>query len=180
MNFFLNLQMREKMFVLGSVVAVLLTLLFTLVIDPTLTHSARLEKQIRKAQRDLKDLRTQQKEYRQQQEVLGRISQRLSRQQDLAIFAFLAKLADDTGIRKKLKYMKPTVSTPSDLYTEESVEIKIEGVTLEQLIRYLHQVESAPQLLKIKRLSINPRRDKRHLLTAIFRVSVFTPKESTS
>ena len=75
--------------------------------------------------------------------------------------------------------MKPTVSTPSEVYNEESVEIKMEGVTLEQLVRYLHQIENSPQLLKIKRLEIKPRFNNRQILTATFRVSAFTLKEGT-
>jgi general secretion pathway protein M len=76
--------------------------------------------------------------------------------------------------------MKPTVSTPSEVYNEESVEVKMEGVTLEQLVRYLHQVENSPQLLKIKRLEIKPRFDNRQILTATFRVSAFTLKEGNT
>jgi general secretion pathway protein M len=76
--------------------------------------------------------------------------------------------------------MKPTVSTPSEAYDEEAVEIKMEGVTLEQLIQYLYQVENSPQFMKIKRLHVAPRRDNRQILSAIFRVSTFTPKEGTS
>jgi general secretion pathway protein M len=77
--------------------------------------------------------------------------------------------------------MKPTVSTPSEVYNEESVEVKMEGVTLEQLVSYLHQIENSPQLLKIKRLEIKPSRlDNRQILTATFRVSAFTLKEGTT
>jgi hypothetical protein len=56
----------------------------------------------------------------------------------------------------------------------------MEGVTLEQLIQYLYQVENSPQFMKIKRLHIKPRLDNRQILSAIFRVSTFTPKEGTS
>jgi general secretion pathway protein M len=76
--------------------------------------------------------------------------------------------------------MKPTVSTPSEVYNEESVEVKMEGVTLEQLVRYLYQIETSPQLLKIKKLDIKPRYDNRQILTATFRVSAFTLKEGTT
>jgi hypothetical protein len=56
----------------------------------------------------------------------------------------------------------------------------MQGVALEQLVRYLHQVESSPQLLKIKRLDIRPRPDNRQILNVTFRVSAFTLKEGTS
>jgi hypothetical protein len=44
-------------------------------------------------------------------------------------------------------------------------------------VRYLYQIESSRELVKVKRLFINPRRDNRQLLAATFRVSVFSLKE---
>jgi len=121
-----------------------------------------------------------QQDYRRQKSVVDSINSQLKKQQNFAIFSRLEELAGQTGIRNNILYMKPTVSTPSEVYNEESVEIKMEGVTLAQLVRYLHQVENSPQLLKIKRLETKPRFDNRQLLTATFRVSAFTLKEGTS
>lgn len=180
MNFFQNLQIREKVFIIGAIVVVLLTLLFTLVIDPMLGASARLDRQIRKAQHDLEDLRTQRWEYLRHKRVLDRINTQLQRQQSFALFSRLEELARNTGTRDKIQYMKPTVATPSNVYEEESVEIKMEQVTLEQLIRYLYQIEQSPQFLKIKRLYLKPRLNDRQFLTATFRVSTFTPKEDST
>ena len=56
----------------------------------------------------------------------------------------------------------------------------MEGVTLEQLVRYLYQIENSPQLLKIKKLEIKPRFNNRQILTVTFRVSAFTLKEGTT
>jgi general secretion pathway protein M len=76
--------------------------------------------------------------------------------------------------------MKPTTGIPSDAYDEDAVEIKMEGVTLDQLIGYLYQIENSPQFMKIKSLQIRPRLENRQVLSAVFRVSTFTPKEGTS
>ena len=180
MNFFQNLALREKMFVIGAGAVLLLTLLFTLVINPMLAYSARLDQQITKTQRELQDLCTLQREYRRQKSILDDINAQLKRQKSFSIFSRLEELAGQTGTRGNILYMKPAVSTPSDAYEEESVEIKMEGVTLEQLTNYLYQVENSPQFMKIKRLYIKPRVDNRQLLSAIFRVSTFTPKAGTS
>lgn len=180
MNFLQNLGTRERLFVLGAAVAILLALLFTLVVDPLMAHSARLDRRIVKAQRDLQELHTLQRKYREQKRVLDSINERLNRQKRFSIISRLEGLAGNSNLRSNILYMKPIASVPSEAYEEEAVEIKMEGVTLEQLIRYLHQVENSPQFLKIKRLYIKPRFDNRQVLTAIFRVSTFTPKEGTS
>jgi general secretion pathway protein M len=180
MNFLQNLGTREKMLVMGAAVVVLLTLLFTLVIDPMLAYSGQLDRQIRKAQQELKELQARQQEYLQQKQVLDRINTQLTQQQNFALFSRLEELARNTNTRDKILYMKPTLSTPSDAYEEEAVEIKMEGVTLEQLVTYLYQVEQSPQFLKIKRLYLKPRLNDRQLLTAIFRISTFRPKQGSS
>lgn len=179
MNFFWNLQTREKALVGGAAVVVVLALLFFVVIDPQLARSTRLDRQIRATQSQLRELVTQRREYLRHKRVVDRINQQLTQQRAFSLFSRLEQLARQTGIREQIQYMKPTVSTPSDVYTEESVEVKMEGVTLEQLIRYLDQVERSPQLLKIKRLSIKPQRQNRQMLSAVFRVSTFAPKTAT-
>jgi general secretion pathway protein M len=157
-----------------------LFLFFKVAIDPLFKHSADLDRQIVTARRQLAELRTMQQEYQRQKSVVDTINNQLKKQQNFAIFSRLEEFAGQTGIRNKILYMKPTVSTPSEVYNEESVEIKMEGVTLDQLVRYLHQVENSPQLLKIKRLEIKPRFDNRQILTATFRVSAFTLKEGNT
>lgn len=179
MNFLQNLGTRERMFVLGAAVAILLVLLFTLVVDPLMAQSARLDRQIVKTQRDLQELHALQRDYEGRKRILDSINQQLKGQRNFSIRSRLDEIAGRSGIRNKILYMKPTVSVPSEAYDEEGVEIKMEGVTLEQLIRYLHQVETSPQFLRIKRLYIKPRFDNRQILTAIFRVSTFRPKDTT-
>jgi general secretion pathway protein M len=180
MNFFQNLGTRERLFIMGAGIVVLLTLLFVMVIDPMLAYSARLDKQIVAAQRELQDVNTLQQEYQRQKNVIDRINIQLKRQKGFSIFSRLEELAKQTDTRSKILYIKPTISNPSDAYDEESVEIKMEDVTLEQLIKYLFQIENSPQFMKIKRLYIKPRQDNRQLLSVIFRVSTFAPKEGTS
>jgi general secretion pathway protein M len=180
MNFFRNLQTRERLFVGGAGAALILFLLFKLMIGPMLDRSAALDRQIVGARSQLTELRTMQQDYQRQKSVVDNINNQLKKQPNFAIFSRLEELAGQTGIRNKILHMKPIVSTPSEVYNEESVEVRMEGITLEQLVRYLHQVENSPQLLKIKRLEMKPRFDNRQILLATFRVSAFTLKEGSS
>ena len=180
MNFWQQLQPRERLFLGGGVALLVLFLFFKVAIDPLFKRSADLDRQIISARRQLAELRTMQQEYQRQKSVVDTINNQLKQQQNFSIFSRLEEFAGQTGIRNKILYMKPTVSTPSEVYNEESVEVKMEGVTLEQLVRYLHQVENSPQLLKIKRLEVKPRFDNRQILTATFRVSAFTLKEGNT
>jgi len=180
MNFWQNLQLRERLFIGGAGAALLVFLIFKLTIAPLFKYSAELDRQIVTARRQFNEMRTTQQEYQRQKSVVDSINSQLKKQPNFAILSRLDELAGQTGIRNKILQITPQVSPPSEVYKEEVVEVKIDGVTLEQLVRYLHQVESSPQLLKIKRLDIRPHIDNRQILNATFRVSAFTLKEVTS
>lgn len=175
MTFFQNLQLREKILVVCAAVAAVLFLLFMIVIDPVLNRSARLDRQIRKAEQDLTKLNAYRREYNRQKYTLDRLNTQLG-QQKVRILPLLEKLARDTGTSNKITGMRPSVNSSSDAYTEESVAIEMADVTLEQLAKYLYEIEQARQFLRIKRLTIKPRLNNRQLLTVSFRVSTFSPK----
>jgi Tfp pilus assembly protein PilO len=180
MNFLLTLQMREKVLVICAAVAVILALVYWLAINPLLANATRLDRQIRNAQQELATLHAHRREYLQRQFVLDRINTQIKQQTNFSIFSRLEELALNAGTRDKILHMKPTASPPSEAFTEESVEIKMEGVTLEQLNTYLYEIEQSPQFLKIKRLYIKPQLNNRQLLSVTFRVSTFTPKDQQS
>jgi general secretion pathway protein M len=126
------------------------------------------------AQADLQKMKELQNTYWAQQTILNNINESLAkRQKDFAIFSFLEELATQSGLKSNILYMKPSVSTQSGFYRESSVELKVDGVTLKQLTQYLYQIESSPQLLKIRKLHIKPRSRSQNLLEATFQVSTF-------
>ena len=180
MNFLQNLQLREKVLVLCAAVAIVLALVYWAAINPLLSKATQLDRQIRNAQQELETLHAHRREYLQRQLVLDRINTQIKQQTNFSIFSRLEELALNAGTRDKILHMKPTASSPSEIYTEESVESKMEGVTLEQLKTYLYEIEQSPQFLKIKRLYIKPRLNDRQLLSVTFRVSTFTPKDQSS
>ena len=181
MNYFLMLQRREQVLVIGAGVLVLLLALFTFVIDPILARAANLDRRLAIADRQLAELQTLRGDYERQERVIDRIDNRLRRQRrNFAIFSHLEQVAGRTGVQDKIQSMNTIASPPSTEYKEESVEVRMEGVTLQQLVEYLHRVENSPQLLRIKRLQIAPGRENRQLLSVRLRISVFSLAESAA
>jgi hypothetical protein len=69
--------------------------------------------------------------------------------------------------------MKPSISTGSGLYKESLVEMKLEAITLQQLIGYLYRIESPDDAVSIKRISIDENKRKSGSLDAILQVLTF-------
>ena len=179
MNYFHMLQRREQMLVVGAGVLVLVAVLFTFVVDPILARGANLDRRLAAAGRQLAALQTLRGDYRRQQQIINRIDAQLRRQsKNFAIFSHLEQVAGQTGIQDKIQSMNTVASPPNTVYKEDSVEVRMEGVTLTQLTEYLHRLERSPQVLRIKRLQVKPTRDNRQLLSVRLRVSVFSLMES--
>ena len=174
MTYFLMLQRREQALVVGAAALVLLLALFTFVIDPIRERAANLDRRLASAGRQLAELRSLRDDYRRQQRVIDRVDRRLRRQRrDFAIFSYLEQVAARTGVQDKIQSVNTLASPPNTEYREESVEVRMEGVTLGQLVDYLHRVENSPQILRIRRLQVGPTRDNRQLLSVRLRISVF-------
>ena len=178
MNFFQNLQFREKIFVVCAAVALALFLLFVIVIDPVLARSGQLDRQLRKAEQDLKAIKDLRREYNRLQGVLGEVDRGLRRGTNVSLVTHLATLSRRTGVDGAISGMTPSPSATSSTasYTEESVNVKMTDVDLERLVKYLYAIERSQQSPKIRRLSIKPRSTDRNKLTVTFRVSVLKAK----
>jgi general secretion pathway protein M len=69
--------------------------------------------------------------------------------------------------------MKPQAGAKDEAYTETRVKVDLKGITLSQLIQYLHEIESSPQHITIKTLSIRTLSKNPGKLDASFSVSSF-------
>jgi type II secretory pathway component PulM len=180
MSFFQNLQLREKVFVVCAAVAAALLLLFMLVIGPVLDRSALLDRQIRKAEQDVKTLKALSREYNQQKDMLVNLEKLISEGPDVALMTQLATLARKTKVDKSISSMTPSVNSSTAAYSEESVDVKMDNVDLAKLVEYLYEMKQPKQFLKINRLTIKPHSTDRQQLNVSFRVSVFKLKKGAS
>lgn len=104
---------------------------------------------------------------------LSSVEERIARGPQGNIFTLLETLATRSAV--KVESMEPQASLASERYRETKVEVVLKSVTLGQAVNYLHQIESAPQLMSVKSLRLRTRRDNAALLDVNFTVSTFEP-----
>lgn len=84
------------------------------------------------------------------------------------------KLAGETGIKGNITYMKPGSSEDESSGLKVShVELKLQDITLEELISYLFNVETSESMVRINRLSIAREGEGKSLLTVIIQAEAF-------
>ena len=80
----------------------------------------------------------------------------VNRAKDFTLFAFLDTLAGETGLKDKIIYMKPSTTLAKNKSHKTSVvEMKLQGIDLQQLSTYIYRIETSRNMVFIKRLSIS-------------------------
>jgi general secretion pathway protein M len=96
------------------------------------------------------------------------------RPKGFTLFSFLDQLAGQTGVKDNIAYMKPSKTAPkSGPFSISSVEMKIQAVTLNQITQYLYKVETSPNMVTVKRLSITKNEKQPGVVNAVLQVETF-------
>jgi len=147
-------------------------------IKPILNHREKLDSRIELSEQRLEQLVGLEQTYRHVLAENAKVSENLrGRQKDFTLFAFLEALASRDGLKDQIEYMRPSVKTLSDTHQEEQVEMRLNGVTLANLVPYLYHIETAPEQVRIKRITIRPQQRNKSLLEVSLVVVTHTFRE---
>ncbi len=80
------------------------------------------------------------------------------------------KLARQTGIKDRIAYMKPSSSVQKNGPKISVVEMKLQAITLEQLIKYLYGMETSDKMVTLKRASFLKKGKDQPAIDAILQV----------
>jgi type II secretory pathway component PulM len=162
-----KLESRDKkaLIIGGSAAAVIL--LYTLVVSPFLSDISRKRDLIPKKERDLVEIKRLRDEYRDVQKQL-QIAQEAAAKRG-PILTEIENITKRVNLGSKIVSLKPQPGTKGEGFTESIVEVRLDNVTLYDVVNYVHQLESA--MLRVRKLQFKPRYDNPKLLNATFLVS---------
>jgi general secretion pathway protein M len=151
----MRLTRNQLLAALGTILALLAVSLW--IVSPILGQRRKLAVRIEQSEKRLQELISLERLYQEMKAESGRIESNLSqRSNDFTLFAFLEGLAGRDGIKGQIEFMRPSVKQLSDKHQEEQVEMRFKAVSLERLIPYLYHIETAPEQVRIRRLTIRP------------------------
>jgi len=144
---------------------------------PFLEAKGRLQKGVAARRAAIPEMLQLETTYQAAHQAGSEIEQRLASQpKGFSLFPFLEAKSSEAGVAAKIKYMKPmTGSSPGAGLSESLVEMKLEGVSLEQLLGYLGKIELPEQLISIKRISIQQDGKAEALLDVVVQVASVSP-----
>lgn len=166
-----QLSRRERVAVAVGVVAVLATILFLGVIAPYRNALAQLDGKITSRQRQIREVEALRKEFLVLQQRQSAAEARLDKGGAFSLFPFVEGLVGQIAAKENLISMRPQPPAPREALLEESVEVRLEKIRLDQVIRLLYAVDAADALLHVKNLRLKTRFDDRTLFDATLTVA---------
>jgi len=168
-----NLKPRERLFLLGGGTLLVGLLIYLAVIAPYRNSIARLETRISARQHQLLEVQSLQQEFRQLQQQNAEVERRAARGGRFSLIAFLEEKVLEIASRDNLVYLRPQAKVQREELTEESLEIKLEKIRLDQMVKLLYATETADTLLKVKSLRSKARFDDPTLLDVVLVIAAY-------
>ena len=148
--------------------------IFLFIIFPFFDDRDRTRRGVRAKEEGLKEIMMLRAEYQALKKGSQGIQDILARRKsNFTLFSFLESAAGDAEVKAHIKYMKPSDSQDAGPYKESMVEMKLEGITLKQLVGYLYRIESPENAIRVKRVSVKESKGAAGYMDAILQVLTF-------
>jgi len=151
----MNLTQKEKQFLAAGVILFGLIVIFQIFARPAISRVGTLKRVVSDKRQLLGELRAKSEQYKTISRELEKVRLEMGhRPEERKILSFVERIQKDTGLMQKVVYMKPSAMTVNDIYERITIEIKLQSITLDQLIQFLLKIESSEMTIEIRTLEI--------------------------
>lgn len=172
----MNLTKREKKIISAGAVLLGLFVAFQVFVRPAIGRVRTLRRVLTDKRQVLAELRAKSEEYNVISRELEKVRLEIQRQpEERKILSFVERIQKDCGLMQKVVYMKPSTMVVNDVYEETTIEIKLQSITLDQLIQFLLKIESSELTIGIRTLDIKRGVRDSNLLDTIIQLVSLSP-----
>jgi general secretion pathway protein M len=162
---------RERLVITIGAAVIGAALVFVGVVDPLLERKQLLERQAVRTQRAIREAATLGAEYAKLRKRLSTLESRLPPPEaQFSLVAFVEGAAERARVRERIVGMQPQPPTVVQPYQETSVDVRVDGLSLPELLGLLVELGQASYDVQVRYLQIKSRYDAPHLLDANLRV----------
>jgi general secretion pathway protein M len=147
---------REKYGIYIVAVVAVLFVIAEFIVPPIVETRTRQQRSIVAKKQMLVELNLLSAEHETLQQRVTQAKQRMNkRAKNFTLFSFLERLSGQAKVKGNVAHMKPsTVVDKTGKHKTFQVEMKLRGVTLDQITKYIHMVETSENMVYIKRVSV--------------------------
>jgi general secretion pathway protein M len=166
------LSRRDRNVLAVGVAFVVLYLVVQFGIFPLLDSRDRLKKGLAAREKAVIEMHDLQGRYRELHGKANALEKQLgNRPAGFSLFSFLEQMAAQSEVKKNIAYMKPSETTGDEgPFKEILVEIKLQDVSLKQLVDFLKLIEDPDKIVALKRISIQEGKKEEGTLDVIMQV----------
>lgn len=151
----MDLTRREKTFVVGGISFLAALLVLQFVMRPAMERMSTLRRVVAAKRQTLAELRAKSFEYRQLKTEVDRLRYVIEQQdQGPRILSAVERIRQTSGLSDNVLSLKPITVAMDEQYQETVVEIRLESVTMAQLVQFLSELESVEFAGGIKSLEV--------------------------
>ncbi len=167
-----KMNKRERTAVIGAAGVIIVFIVGRFVIYPFFSRTEHLKRSLQVKTAMLAEMQQLQSQYLAiNQKAKLSLARFRQRPKNFTLFSFLDRLAGEAGVKDRISYMKPSRKVDKNSpYKISRVEMKLEGITLEQLTRYLYGVETSANMVEIKKIAISKKDKKQGLINVVLQV----------
>ncbi len=162
---------REKTAVIIAGISLGLFLFFQFIFFPLVENRDKMKKNVVARQRQLGEMEQMQQRYalfsQKSDSIAALLSERVS---GFSLFSFLEQNAADIKVKERIAYMKPSELAADEVLKQSMVEMKLQAVSLKQLVAFLETTESPQNLVGIKRITIQENNKEKGTLDVILQI----------
>lgn len=163
----MKLEARDKKFLIFGGAAAAVILLYAFVLSPLTADLSRKRDLIPKKEKDLVEMKALRTEFTEIQKQLLQAQAEASRRGP--VLTEIENLTKRANLNTKIVSLKPQAGVQTAGFTESIVEIKLDNITLYDIVNYVYMLEK--DTLRIRKLQFKPRYDNPKLLNATILVS---------
>lgn len=168
---FSKLRKREKVMVGAGSLLVIIIIMYALIISPFSKRIVRLEELIDAEKVALREMMILKEQYLQAQDRVKKIKPLPPK---FSFLSHLETLARQSNV--KIDSIRPGSTETTASYKETLIDVKIERITLDQLVEFLYKIEiSGDYPLKVKKIHIKPTYKNPQYLEVSFQILSIQP-----
>jgi type II secretory pathway component PulM len=162
-----KLEERDKKVLIYGGIAAALILLYSFVLSPLYGEIGRKRDAIPKKEKDLAEMRLLKDQYVEMNQRLQQLQAEAAKRGPL--LTEIENITRRTNLTGKIVSLKPQTGAQSASFKESVVEVRMDNITLYDVVNYVNQLEKAT--FRIRKLYFKPRFDNPKLLNATILVS---------
>lgn len=170
-NLFRTVSNREKILIYAAGMLLLAFVVYQFVFSPLLRARMEYDLQWGELENRVGDIEVIARRYASEKSYLDRIVKTLEKKKSISVLTFLENVAEEVGIKDNIEYIKPKGNETGDGISKTVVELKIDAISIIDLMRFLYRIEEERNGLIVSYLRVKPYFKDKSKSDVIFRIA---------